>query len=105
MKLHRLYLGLKDKNGYSLSRDASLFFLKTQLEIRGVLGATIVQGVGVYKGTSEDTLILEVYSTDEASDRKVNASMAYVGRLYAHEFNQESVLHTAVDADVQFLEW
>lgn len=90
---HKLYLG---HNGDSFKISQ---WLIAALQKHGILGATISNNLGVWRGKTEPQLTLTVI--DDAS---AEIPLRMIAEKYAEEFNQESVLYTRAPlSDVSYI--
>lgn len=98
MKLHRLYLGLKNADGLI---DPAEFqqWLKTEVTDR-FESFTVIHTVGYWRGEEELSAILEVLTDDYHAEIK----LVELAQSYNGLFNQQAVLRTSQDRlDVQLV--
>ena len=96
MKTYRLYCGRNIPTTNKEISDREIQdFLKSTVSTY-FSGFTIYSAVGYWNQESEKTIIIEII-TDDLEKVKI------VANTYKAKFNQESVLITATDQDINFL--
>lgn len=90
MQTHSITLGRNIPNSGKVTKQMWTTFL--QDEILNLLEyATITEGIGIYKGTLEQCVIVSVTTDDTA----VISALHQVGKRYKKAFNQECYLYSS----------
>jgi len=92
MQTHSITLGMNIPNAGKVTNQMWMEFLETTV-LASLEYATIMDAIGIYKGTKELSKIISVTTEDPAA---VDALLA-VGDAYKKAFNQECVMYTVAN--------
>jgi len=93
-KSYKLYIGLRDRNGNPQDRDNSQWWVTERLDEFGIDSFLIVDGVGVWKGTAEKCLVVEVISKDD-----IKQDLETVADWLTQDLKQEAILMTIQEVE------
>ena len=99
MQTHRIVLGLNIPNSGTVTNQMWLQFVQEELLTR-LQFCTISDAIGVYKGTTEKTKIIEVTVDNRSThSTQIVNNLKKVGEGYKQQFRQDCVLYSYTNVE------
>lgn len=107
VKVYKIYVGLTSGyNGRTYSRKVGREAAREALKLADIVGATLLDAVGVWEGNAEKSLVIEVLDTGDAYRHGLPDLATRVWRVadsLKKRLGQNSVLLTEQEVAVKFV--